>query len=679
MRLRFQEQSRASRPVRHTAVLVAAFCLVAASGTVLLQQEQPANAAVVAINPVTLNQRANSGFLVFANGDVTVGPGVDESEGTIAAAGAVRFRQQYNVGAGSVPPPTFRSPGDASDTYLYAGAGVDWVGSSSALNVANGGYTKLGGDAAAWSVLHKNPNSYQVVPASVTDPDASPRIGSDVVNQSAASVADVTGAPDIGEAFAEYQPLSQRIGACTATDVLYSSPSASSTVVPRPITTRTSQVYVDLVPGQTNFLRFTPAELSNIDQLGFLNGQSLSAATPLVITVTGTAFSGTVPRQGWPEVQAPFALWNFPDAASVTIAGNTAELNGTLYAPSAAVTWAQTQNLSGNVIAASFTHGSTGGLGAPRELHDYAFAAQVSCTDVPSSRLSLQKVVVGSDEPPSSWTLTATGADGSVVASGQSGDASVQAVPLLPGEYQLSESGPAGFRSEGWVCTAGVATVPVTTAGVVTIPPDEDVSCTVTNVSEGVNAVGTLTLRKTVIGAPSGTHPPTDWVLTASGDTESISGRSGEADVTRRELPAGTYTLREDGPTDDFTTNGWSCGGDVVMPDETSVVLAAGDDTTCTVTNTFVATPTPPPTPTPSPTPTPTPTAVPAPIPPSDPAGTAADAVGGQGGDRTDGALAFTGVGQLLPVIAMSGAALIIGLVLALSRRGRKSRTDADQ
>jgi choice-of-anchor A domain-containing protein len=664
---RFPQQDRPMRRAWHAPSLAIAFCIVAASGMVFPQQDLTAEAAVTAVNPVTLDRRANSGFLVLANGDVTVGPGVDESEGTIAAAGTLRFRQPYNVGAGSVPPPTFRSPGDAHDTYLFAGAGVDWGGSSSALNVANGGYTKLGGAAGAWSVLHKNPNSYQVVPAGVTDPDATPRIASDVVNQSASSISDLRGAPDVAGAFAEYRPLSQQIGACTATDVLYSSPSSSSAVVPRPIASRTPQVYVDLVPGQTNFLRFTPAELANIDQIGLLNGQSLSASTPLVITVTGTAFSGTIPRQGWPEGQSPFALWNFPGAASVTVTGNTAELNGTLYAPSAAVTWAQTQNLSGNVVAASFTHGAATVPGAPRELHDYAFAAQVSCTEVPSSTVTLQKVVVGSDEQPSSWTLTALGPDGNVAASGRSGEASVRAVPVVPGEYQLTESGPARFRSDGWECEAAGAPVPVAANGVVDIPPGADVVCAVTNVADAVTATGTLTLRKAVIDAPFGSYPPTDWVLTASGDPQSISGRTGETAITGRELAAGTYTLREDGPAEDFATDGWDCG-DEVMPDSTSVVIGAGADVTCTVTNTFIATP--------APTPTPTPTVLPVPVTPAAPTGAAAFG-GDQSGDPSAGRLAFTGVGPLLPVIAVGGSALIVGIVLKGCGRGRKRSRDA--
>ena len=644
-----------------TAVLVAG-ALVVTSGLALVGPVEPARAAVEAVNPVTLDRRANSGFLVIADGDVTVGPGVDESEGTMAAAGTVRFRQPYNVGAGATPPPTFRSPGDERDTYLYAGGGVDWAGSTSVLNIANGGYTKLGGSPTAWTVLQENPNSYQVVPAGVTDPTATPRIGSDTVPQTAASVADLRGAPDIAGAFAAYRPLSRAIAACPATEALYSAPTATSPTVPRPVTSPTPQVYVDLVPGRTNFLRFTPSELANISQIGLLDGQALSASTPLVITVTGTTFSGTLPRQGWPEAASPYVLWNFPEATAVAVVGNTAELNGSLYAPNAAVTWAQTQNLSGNVVAASFIHGSDQGPGAPREIHDHAFAAQVACADAAASTLTLRKAVEGSDEPPSSWTLTATSSDGDTTVTGRSG--AVEAVSVAPGEYRLSESGPPRFRSEGWACTDGEAVVPVSDAGVVTVPEDADVVCVVTNVAEGVTATGTLTLRKDVVGAPAGTAPPTDWVLTATGATETVTGRSGDEAVTARAVPAGTYTLREDGPTEGFRSDGWDCG-DAVVSDGDAVTVAAGDDTTCVVTNTWLVDPNP----TPSPVPTNTPTASAA------PAGGGAGPTGWAWDDQTgSGGLAFTGPAHLLAGVVLGAVALLTGIALATWQAVRRRR-----
>ncbi|QTX05755.1 collagen-binding domain-containing protein [Agromyces archimandritae] len=442
-------------------------------------------APIAAVNPVTLGERANSGFLVFVRGDVQLGPSSDEAEGTIAAGGDLRFHQAYNVAAGRPPASTFRSPGDDADTYLYVGGRVSWGASSSALSIHNGGYVKIaGGD---FDVLHKNPNSTEIVRPGETSPDASPRIFNDRIAQPAASVADTTGAPDFDAAFARYTELSSGFGQCTPSNELLDGPGENALPVPRPIDRHVSQVYLDLIPGRTNVVTMTGAELANIDQIGFLNGQRATRDTPVLINIVGGDFEGPIPRQGWDASQAPYVLFNFPDASRVHVTANTAELNGTLYAPAARVAWQATQNISGNVIAAEFVHGldrAAGLAGHSRELHELPFDAELSC-DENTGRLTLVKEVLGSDEDPRSWTLTGTAADGETI-SGSTGDPAVTGAEVPAGQHVLEESGgPADvddYVVGGWMCgPRGEEGSLVMEGGVVTVPPGGDIVCTIVN------------------------------------------------------------------------------------------------------------------------------------------------------------------------------------------------------
>ncbi|MET0829854.1 MAG: collagen-binding domain-containing protein, partial [Microbacterium sp.] len=85
----------------------------------------PASADVLPVNPVRVplnGHPANSGFLVFVEGDVFIN--ADEAEGTLALGGDLAFGTTYNVGAGSTPAPTFTAPGDSAPTFLYVGGGV---------------------------------------------------------------------------------------------------------------------------------------------------------------------------------------------------------------------------------------------------------------------------------------------------------------------------------------------------------------------------------------------------------------------------------------------------------------------------------------------------------------------------------------------------------------------------
>ncbi|WP_435910100.1 SpaA isopeptide-forming pilin-related protein [Leucobacter sp. W1478] len=109
-----------------------------------------------------------------------------------------------------------------------------------------------------------------------------------------------------------------------------------------------------------------------------------------------------------------------------------------------------------------------------------------SCTVVnreapPTAELTLVKQVTnnyGGTSVVSDWTLTASGP---TPTSGKTGESSVTDAEVTPGDYTLSEGGPAGYDPSDWVCLDGDTTVPVTGEGVVTIGDGTTVNCTIVN------------------------------------------------------------------------------------------------------------------------------------------------------------------------------------------------------
>ncbi|GAA5026070.1 hypothetical protein ACFQRL_12235 [Microbacterium fluvii] len=199
--------------------------------------------------------------------------------------------------------------------------------------------------------------------------------------------------------------------------------------------------------------------------------------------------------------------------------------------------------------------------------------------------LTLVKTVVNAGGGPldaDDWTLTASGP---VVASGVTGSDEVTDATVVPGDYILSEQSPAaeaeGYNAGAWSCVFTATGEPAELEGVVLTVPDTDesITCSIQNTWTG----STLTLQKQVITAFGDTAAPTEWVLTATGDS-TFSGRMGEAAVTDHAIPAGsTWTLSEDGPSG-YDPLGWSCTGATRVDDDTFTV-AGGTDAVCRITN----------------------------------------------------------------------------------------------
>ncbi|MGN7221466.1 collagen-binding domain-containing protein [Curtobacterium flaccumfaciens] len=466
--------------VRGRAALlgVAALLVPAAlvTPTALFATAPAAAADVPPVNPVTVpvdGHPANQGFLVFVEGDVELA--ADEAEGTLAAGGDLAFETSYNIGAGNPPANALTLPGETRPTFLYVGGGIRFPSEQSAvLRVLNGGYAHVG-DAATYDAFDTDQNGaaidYRLAPEGTTA-ETFPRIEG-TTRQPASSVP-TTADPsvlDFTSSFARYRSLSADLGTCPVTTVLHD---AAGAPLATPIAPGTA-AYADVQPGVTNVLTVAAEDLDALDLLTFdgLPGPG----SPLVVNVTGTTFDGSVPNlANLTNAHAPFVLWNFPDATTVHVTGADV-LEGTIYAPRADLRWDVTQNVEGNVVAASFTHGVATAAGpVPREIHGFPYSTTVSClsTDAVEGDLTLVKQVVGGDADPDDWTLTATGP---TTVSGTSGSDAVTGRPVPPGDYALTESGgPDGYEAGDWTCTGA----PVTD-GVVTVADGDDVVCTIVN------------------------------------------------------------------------------------------------------------------------------------------------------------------------------------------------------
>src|SRR4051812_19358542 len=493
-------RTRARRWRLPAALLAGAVATV--STVALVTVGAPPAFALDPVNPVvvTPGDPANSGFLVFVEGDVTLRS--DESEGTLAVGGDLHVQSNYNVAAGSPPArTTYTAPGDARPTYLHVGGGIGWESPNAVVNVENAGFTKVA-DTSTYDAFDRDSNNaavdYRLVPAGRPF-EAVPHIQGRT-RQTPASIGTPvpTSLIDIPSAFATYRDLTQQMAQCPVNVPLLNRD--DGTPLPRPVPPG-ANARVSLTPGVTNVLTLSAPELDHLSEITFSNQPS--ASTPLLVNVTGSTYLGDIPNlAGVSGSQAPFMLWNFPDATRIVVNGG-ATIEGTLYAPNARLTWIPTQNIEGNVIAAAFDHGlPLRGVTLPREVHDFPFSATLSCTAAPApGHLTLVKEVVSDvpgDAEPSDWTLSATGP---TTVTGPGNDPDVTGVEVPPGDYALAETdGPDGFVTDGWTCVGGALA-----DDVVTVAPGADVTCTIVNEAQPDGPpVTQLTLVKEVVNDEGG-------------------------------------------------------------------------------------------------------------------------------------------------------------------------------
>ena len=197
-------------------------------------------------------------------------------------------------------------------------------------------------------------------------------------------------------------------------------------------------------------------------------------------------------------------------------------------------------------------------------------------TDAPGS-LTLVKSVVNDDggsAVPSDWDqlLTAQSGDAAAVVF-DSGE--TRSVPA--GSYDLTElAGPAGYAFTGLSCDTGDVSLENPT---VMIGVGQHVTCTFTN----DDVAPRLTLVKTVEHRNGGTATAGEWTLEAQtpGGPNVLVVGSGTQDAKA----GATYTLTESGPSG-YTLEDLSCTGErSVSADDPQLVLAIGENVTCTFRN----------------------------------------------------------------------------------------------
>lgn len=146
---------------------------------------------------------------------------------------------------------------------------------------------------------------------------------------------------------------------------------------------------------------------------------------------------------------------------------------------------------------------------------------------------------------------------------------------VAAGPHQVSEAGLPGYQAGSWEgdCNAD---------GSIILALAQDAACTITNDD---NLVTSLVLIKSVINDNGGAAAPSDWTLSADGNT-AFSG-AGPMVFSPPNFQPGEYSLSEsDGPPG-YAASGWTCVGGSQVGN--TVTLLEGETATCTITNNDIA------------------------------------------------------------------------------------------
>ncbi|MEW1892217.1 collagen-binding domain-containing protein [Streptomyces sp. NPDC085659] len=357
--------------MKRTSAVAATACLLCLAATAV-----PATADYSG-NPLT----GDNGFGVLVQDDAVLGS--TETEGSVAIGGNLTYGPGYNVALHTTG--TFTAPGDDRPTALLVGGRIDHAASSpqGVLQVLSEGYVKVG-DTTGSSILDQDSNNAEVDTHIVPEGsgyDSTPRI-QETIHQPVASVTDTTGLPDLDALFSTFRDRSDAIDTCSANVVLRDAegdPLPDQTGFPAG-----TAAHVRLTEGETNVLRLTGEQLNNLSEITFDNQPT--ATTPFVVDVDTTGTGGTytwhIPNHaGVSGDQAPYMLWNFPDATDITIADGDS-LEGTIYAPRAHLTDLDASNIEGTIVVRELTAGPLGDDGTAvnaGEIHQFPFAADIDC------------------------------------------------------------------------------------------------------------------------------------------------------------------------------------------------------------------------------------------------------------------------------------------------------------
>jgi choice-of-anchor A domain-containing protein len=346
-------------------------------------------------NPVAGNQ----GFLVFVQHDADVSS--NENEGTMAVGGDLLLHGDYRI-ANHPPTHPYTVPGDAQPTGLVVGGAIDWAHSASGgkLQMLSSTYVKIGTSAGSDVINTGSPT--ELVPSGAGAGSAAHVILT--TEQPTASIV-APGLIDFDSAFTAYRARSTAMAACpdtvTPTD-------AQGTALTEPYASGT-QAYLTLSTTQTNVWTVSA---SDMDALANITLRDLpTASSPLVVNVVGTGsdYTWNPPSlAGFGATAAPYVLWNFPEATTLTMTGANS-VDGTVFAPRAKLVDLNPGNIQGNVIAESLQHGGGADSANGGEMHDFPFAGDVDCeADAPSDSPSPSASLSTSPSPAPSESTTSS-------------------------------------------------------------------------------------------------------------------------------------------------------------------------------------------------------------------------------------------------------------------------------
>ncbi len=161
------------------------------------------------------------------------------------------------------------------------------------------------------------------------------------------------------------------------------------------------------------------------------------------------------------------------------------------------------------------------------------------------------------------WTLSASGPTSISGTTPVTSDASFD-----QGEYTLSESTVLGYTASSWVCIGGTQD-----GNKITLGLGESATCTITNDDEP----GTLTVIKHVTNDNGGLALASQFTMAVTGTNvqPSATFAGAESPGTTVTLNAGSYSVKESGPSGYAESDSTDCTG----------TIANGEEKTCTITN----------------------------------------------------------------------------------------------
>lgn len=400
---------------------------LAAAGAVLLTALSaavlPFPAAPAAAQGVPQADPLAPPHTVVVRGDARFGTG-GQINGSLAAGGTISFGT-FDLGLpadGTAVPAA-----DGRPTQLLAGGRVDL--SSGTVFRTNAGYAGIA-DMSRYTQVRDGRL------LSGTDPNG-PHVFVQGVSPRPATLADYH-----SEAFAALYPAAFFDDAIATAAQLGQLP---GTVQAR----AGGELQLTLQPDTVNVWTVTARELAGYHAVNFGTVKP-SATAPLIVNVTDPAGTGNVLGglrfNGDAAGFSPYVTWNLSGWNRLSLEGG-AELSGLVLAPQAAVTYRLGSNLTGQLIADSFT------MEGGRTINHRQHVAPALGREPEPATLRLRAEVENGTTgtaAPADWTLHAEGSGGEVPGSGGT-------LAVAPGGYALDGRLTSGSGEPGDYVLTGVA------------------------------------------------------------------------------------------------------------------------------------------------------------------------------------------------------------------------------